>query len=597
MSLIPERLSRLRLYMKTFDIELCIVPTSDYHQSEYVADYFKYRAYLSGFTGSAGTLAVTQDEAKLWTDSRYFLQAEQQLQGSGIDLMKMRTPGFPTLHEWIAEQQPKSIGIDAEVFSVSEVNEIKNCITWSHGRIDCAFKSYDAVWKHRPALPQSPVFLLDESISGESTQSKLTRIRKEMAQTGSQSYLLCALDEIAWAFNLRGSDIAYNPVALCYAMIGLDECRLYIDADKVNQETADKLAQDGISISGYQDFAKDVQKLPLYNKVCFDASKINGLVFEMIPQACEKSDNAKIISRLKAIKNSTELEGTRRAMIKDGVCFVRFWKHLEESLERGEQPGEYELAEALAAERLKQSSCVGESFDAIVAYGANGAIVHYSPQADTQAKIAPDNILLIDHGGQYRLDGTTDMTRTLALYKNKEDIPQAYLKDYAAVLKGNIALALAEFPEGTRGCQLDVLARQFLWKQACNYGHGTGHGIGHFLNVHEGPQSIRMEENPVNLEPGMILSNEPGLYKSGAYGIRLETMIAVEERQQSDFGRFFGFETLTICPWDLKSIAKEYYTEEEINYINQYHQTVYQKLAPYLNEEEKLWLQEKTKQL
>ena len=418
-----------------------------------------------------------------------------------------------------------------------------------------------------------------------------------MKQQHCQYYLLCALDEIAWTFNLRGSDIAYNPTALCYAMIGEDNCRLYIDENKLSSEDKQKLSDLHIELLPYLQFSQDISSIPYNNKVCFDANKINYLVYAQIPTSCQAMHLASIVGSMKAIKNETELQGIRRAMIKDGVCFVRFWKQLEEQLAENQSPGEYELAMQLAEERLKQDSCVGESFDAIVAYGANGAIVHYSASAETQTKVAYGNILLIDQGGQYRQDGTTDMTRTLALYKSKEEIPEEYLQDYAAVLKGNIALGLAVFPAGTRGCQLDVLARQFLWKQSCNYGHGTGHGIGHFLNVHEGPQSIRMEENPVKLEEGMIISNEPGLYKSGRYGIRLETMVAVKCLGESEFGKFLGFETLTICPWDLNSIDSKYYSQDELDYINRYHQEVYQALSPYLNEEEQVWLANKTKSL
>lgn len=594
MSQIQERLSRLRLYMKTFNIDVCIIPTADYHQSEYVADYFKYRAYLSGFSGSAGTLVVSANEAKLWTDSRYFLQAEQQLAGSGIDLMKMRTENYPSLYEWITSKNFQHVGIDAEAFSVQEVKDLRACLSES-ARLDAHFKSYDAVWKDRPALPQEAAYLLDESICGESCDSKLQRIRQAMQQKDCQCYLLCALDEIAWTFNLRGSDIAYNPTALCYAMILEDACRLYIDEEKLSAEDKATLSATGVCVMPYLHFTQDIAAIPYNNKVCFDANKINYLVYDQIPSACERVSLPSIVGKMKAIKNETELAGIRRAMIKDGICFIRFWKQLEEQLEEGKVPGEYELAEQLAQERLKQASCVGESFDAIVAYGANGAIVHYSASAENQAQVAYGNILLIDHGGQYRQDGTTDMTRTLALYRQQEEVPQDYLQDYAAVLKGNIALALAEFPAGTRGCQLDVLARQFLWKQACNYGHGTGHGIGHFLNVHEGPQSIRMEENPTKLEVGMIISNEPGLYKSNRYGIRLETMIAVSPSQESEFGQFLHFDTLTLCPWDLKSIDPQYYSHEELAYINHYHQQVYQSLAPYLNKEEQDWLAEKTK--
>ena len=596
MNQIQERLSRLRLYMKTFNIDLCIVPTADYHQSEYVAEHFKYRAYLSGFSGSAGTLAVSADQAKLWTDSRYFLQAEQQLAGSGIELMKMRTENYPSLHEWISSENFHHIGIDGEVFSVQEVKDLQACLK-ENAQLNVHFKTYDAVWTDRPALPDAPAYLLDESICGESCADKLQRIRQAMKQQHCQYYLLCALDEIAWTFNLRGSDIAYNPTALCYAMIGEDSCRLYIDENKLSSEDKQKLSNLHIELLPYLQFSQDISSIPYNNKVCFDANKINYLVYAQIPTSCQAMHLASIVGSMKAIKNETELRGIRRAMIKDGVCFVRFWKQLEEQLADKLSPGEYELAMQLAEERLKQASCVGESFDAIVAYGANGAIVHYSASEETQAKVAYGNILLIDQGGQYRQDGTTDMTRTLALYQSKEEIPEDYLQDYAAVLKGNIALGLATFPLGTRGCQLDVLARQFLWKQSCNYGHGTGHGIGHFLNVHEGPQSIRMEENPVKLEEGMIISNEPGLYKSGRYGIRLETMVAVKCLGESEFGKFLGLETLTLCPWDILSIDSKYYSQDELDYINRYHQEVYQALSPYLNEEEKVWLANKTKSI
>ena len=582
--------------MKTFNIDLCIVPTADYHQSEYVAEHFKYRAYLSGFSGSAGTLAVSADQSKLWTDSRYFLQAEQQLAGSGIELMKMRTENYPSLHEWISSENFHHIGIDGEVFSVQEVKDLQACLK-ENAQLNVHFKTYDAVWTDRPALPDAPAYLLDESICGESCADKLQRIRQAMKQQHCQYYLLCALDEIAWTFNLRGSDIAYNPTALCYAMIGEDSCRLYIDENKLSSEDKQKLSNLHIELLPYLQFSQDISSIPYNNKVCFDANKINYLVYAQIPTSCQAMHLASIVGSMKAIKNETELRGIRRAMIKDGVCFVRFWKQLEEQLADKLSPGEYELAMQLAEERLKQASCVGESFDAIVAYGANGAIVHYSASEETQAKVAYGNILLIDQGGQYRQDGTTDMTRTLALYQSKEEIPEDYLQDYAAVLKGNIALGLATFPLGTRGCQLDVLARQFLWKQSCNYGHGTGHGIGHFLNVHEGPQSIRMEENPVKLEEGMIISNEPGLYKSGRYGIRLETMVAVKCLGESEFGKFLGLETLTLCPWDILSIDSKYYSQDELDYINRYHQEVYQALSPYLNEEEQVWLANKTKSI
>lgn len=597
MEQIKERLSRLRLYMKTYSIDLCIVPTADYHQSEYVAEHFKYRAYLSGFSGSAGTLVVTATQAKLWTDSRYFLQAAQQLEGSGIDLMKIRCEGYPTMLEWIAAQDIRRIGIDAEVFSVREVQDLQAAIDGRGILLDTAFKSYDAVWNGRPALPDAPAYLLGTEVSGESTLSKLERVRQAMQQAGADYYLLASLDEIAWCLNLRGEDIAYNPCALAYAIIGSEDCHLYMQEDKLSDEDVATLEQFKVYLRPYGQFAQDIRALSPEAKVCFDADKINYLVYESIPQACLHLPVNSIINRMKAVKNATELAGIDRAMVKDGICFVRFWKKMEDLLDSGVQPGEYDLAELLAQERLQQPACVGESFDAIVAYGENAAIVHYTPTAQAQTKVHYGNILLIDHGGQYNTDGTTDMTRTIALYRHPEELPEDYLQDYAAVLKGNIALAQAVFPQGTRGCQLDVLARQFMWKLGCNYGHGTGHGIGHFLNVHEGPQSIRMEENPVALEESMIISNEPGIYKTGKYGIRLETMIAVEKAFESDFGRFLRFRTLTVCPWDLMSIKTEYYTREELDYINDYHAMVYRTLSPYLNDEECRWLQTKTRSI
>lgn len=593
MSSVTERLAALRRYMRSCGVDACIVPSDDVHQSEYVADHFKYREYLSGFSGSAGTLAVTLRGAGLWTDSRYFLQAGQQLSGSGIDLMRLKMPDCPDMADWLLAQGCRTVGLDGEVFPLETVLALEEKFQAGGCRLDSGFRSYDEVWTGRPALPAAPFFVLEERYAGRSCQDKLSAVRARMQQAGADYLPLSSLDDIAWMLNLRGSDIDFNPVGLAYLLLGPQRCTLFTEAGKITPSVGEYLAQNHIDTDAYTALGDHLEALPAGSRVLIDRRRINYAVYRHIPASCSVVEAPLPTTALKAVKNATEIAGLRRAMVEDGVAYVRFWRWLETALARGESLDEASLSRRLQALRLTREGCRGESFEPIVAYGPNGAIVHYEPAAEGSARVAAGNILLIDQGGQY-LQGTTDMTRTHSLYAPGQ-APDDYLADYAAVLRGNIALSEAVFPDYTRGCQLDVLARQFLWKQGGQYLHGTGHGVGHFLNVHEGPQSIRMEENPVVLEEGMVLSDEPGIYRTDRYGIRLENLLLVTEKFQSDYGRFLGFEVLTLCPFDRESIDPARFSPGEIAWIDAYHRRVEESLLPFLDEEEKAWLKEKTR--
>ena len=590
MNTVSERLELLRNIMRIEGISACIIPTSDPHQSEYTADYAKYRAWISGFTGSAGTLVVGQDKAGLWTDSRYFIQAEIELQGSGIDLFKLNTPGTLLLEEWILQQDYGQIGIDGAVFSAKEVLSFQDF--WSNTGISLKtdFKPYEQLWINRPPRPKNPFFIFPESQTGESVKSKLAKIRKEMAKEKTDILPIAMLDEIAWCFNLRGSDIAYNPVGICYACISLEEAWLFADSIKITTEVRNWLDVNQIQLLKYDDFPHWLSQLG-EKRILLDGAKINYELFGQIPMHCKIMEGTSPAYLLKGNKNSVELMGFRKAMIKDGIALVRFNSWLEETLEAlPAELDEFNVGKKIAIFRAQQAHYVCESFSPIVAMNEHGAIVHYEASEKNASKISKNGMLLIDTGGQY-LDGTTDITRSFFLGPNA---PEAYMHDYTSILKGVIALSTILFPAGTRGVQLDVLARQFLWQQSINFFHGTGHGVGHFLNVHEGPHSIRMNENPTTLEPGMVVSNEPGIYRKDKWGIRLENMLAVCEHSTSEFGTFYAFETLTLFPFERNCILVKELTTQEIDWINNYHQKIFQLLEPELNEKEKLWLKQKT---
>ena len=585
---IQERISALRNEMKINDIAACIIPSSDPHASEYIADYWKEREWISGFNGSAGTVVITQTRAALWTDSRYFLQAENQLKGSGIELMKEGLPETLSWTDWLAEELKNSekVGINTQMFSYNTFNRLKNELE-KKGILMIFVDLIGKIWKNRPALPSQPFYIYDIRFAGETASNKLASLREQMKKNQADTFVISALDEIAWLFNIRGNDVDFNPVVIAYAMVELDKAILFVDPKKVTDKSAAFLQEQGITIEPYNDIYLQLKKLSANKRIWIDGSKLNAALYEAIPSHCTVINSMSPVLKMKSVKNKIELEGTRQAMIRDGVALVKFFKWLEENL-LSTEISEISAAEKLLEFRQQQDNFVSESFDTICGYAGHGAIVHYHAEPGTDVVLKPENLLLVDSGGQY-FDGTTDITRTIAL-----GIPTQQQKtDYTLVLKGHIALAKAKFPINTRGSQLDILAHKWLWDNGLNYGHGTGHGVGHFLCVHEGPQNIRMDENPAVLLPGMIVSDEPGLYRTNAYGIRIENLVHVVEDEKTEFGDFLCFETLTLFPYDHSLIELSMLTEDEINWMNSYQKKVLEKLSPYLNEEEKHWLQKK----
>ena len=588
-------LSELRKLMQASGIGACIVPSTDPHLSEYPAACWKTREWISGFTGSAGTVVVTADKAGLWTDSRYFIQAEAQLEGSGIQLFKERIPGTPTINEWLGEElKPGSVvGVESAVFASSEMESLKSYLSSRGLKLDTKFSPWNSLWTDRPAIPTNKAFLLPEEISGEGTRQKIVRVLDEIHKEGANATILVTLDAIAWLFNIRGNDINYNPVAVSYAYVSDDEVVLFVNPEKLNPEVVDYLRSQGVVFADYEKITTYIGNLKPDTRLLINPSKINSELYEAIPAGCKVVyTSVHPVDMLKSIKNDTEIAGFRSAMKKDGVSLVRFWMWFEEALKKGETVTELDIEEKLREYRSQQPMYFGESFSSIVGYAEHGAIVHYSATKETNVAIRPEGLLLVDSGAQY-FDGTTDITRTFAA----GELSDAMKNDYTAVLKGNIDLSMAKFPKGTKGIQLDILARKALWDNGVNYLHGTGHGIGHFLNVHEGPQSIRMEHNPVVMSLGMLTSNEPGVYRAGEYGIRIENLILVEKAEETAFGEFYQFETLTLCPIDMKPINKSLLSEEEINWLNNYHKRVYDILSPELNEEERKWLKDKTNEI
>lgn len=588
---IQTRLSALRNEMKNQGVDAFIIPGTDPHMSEYIADHWKCREWISGFDGSAGTVVVTTNDAGLWTDSRYFLQGAMQLQGTGIELFKEGLPETPSIEAHLIDILPagSTVAVDGNLFGISAAASLKNQFEAKGLKFRTDFYPFDTVWTDRPALPKDMIYVYPEEFAGESTLSKRTRILAELQKQGANALLLTALDDIAWALNLRGTDVECNPVAICFVFVSEKENILFIDKDKLTAEVKEFLQHNNILTASYDKIGDFLAQLPQEYNLLLDPAKVNDFLFNAVSSECHKIQATAPVALLKAVKNETEVEGFRKAMAKDGVALVQFFRWLEENIPSGNVT-ERTVAEKLIEFREKQENYVGESFSTIAGYKGHGAIVHYRANEESDATIHNDGFLLIDSGAQY-FDGTTDITRTVILGE-----PTAQQKrDFTLVLKGHIDLAMTKFPQGTRGDQLDVLARRALWDLHMNYLHGTGHGIGHFLNVHEGPQSIRLNHNPTLLVPGMVTSNEPGLYITDQYGIRHENLILTVEDGESAFGKFYRFETLTLFPFDLKGIDASLLSDAEKEWLNTYHKTVYNKLSPGLNEEEKHWLAEKTK--
>lgn len=583
-----EKLKAVRAEMIKMGVDAIIVPTGDPHQNEYLPDYYKSREWISGFSGSAGNVVITQDHAGLWTDSRYFLQGEMQLAGSDFVLHKLAVQGAPEFADWIVKNvgPHKTVGFDSKVMALGSVNSLKEKLEQNGLKINAEADPIGNVWHDRPAISGEAIFEHDQKFAGLSRMLKITMIRKEMENMGADYFLVTALDDIGWLLNLRGRDIACNPVFLSFVLISPEKVYLFIESNKVSSELKEVLALDNISLKNYENIGNYLAEINPENSVLISPASISYYLYQQInTKHIIQRDSPIMIA--KSVKNEIEQEHIRQSMVKDGVALTYFFKWLEEELATGNEHTEYDLAQQLIHFRGQQEGYYGESFDAIIGYNANGAIIHYKPEKETSAVVKPSGVLLVDSGGQYT-DGTTDITRTVAL-----SAPGAEVKDhYTRVLKGHIALANVIFPRGTRGIQLDILARQFLWEQKLTYNHGTGHGVGFFMNVHEPPQGITNglgERGITPLAPGTLTSNEPGFYQEGSHGIRIENLVLCQPVPMNN--DYLHFETVTLFPIDTTLIDKNIMTEVEINWLNNYHARVFNQLLPHLDEATKNWLE------
>lgn len=584
-------LEALRDLMRSKHIDAVIIPGTDPHQSEYPSEHWKFRDYVSGFTGSNGTAVVTLDDAGLWTDSRYFLQAAEQLEGSGFTLRKENIPGEPTVLEWLGEvlDEDAVVGVDGRLFSLIEANRIEMFCAQNGFMFAPDFRAAEAIWTDRPARPMNPAFVHDEALAGEDVDSKISRVVDALDAADADGLLITALDEIAWLLNLRGSDVDYTPVVIAFAYVSADERVLFIDSEKVTSEVKDHLKKYGVKIKDYDDIEKFLGKISSTATVMVDPNRVSDALGQAM--ICNKTYMASPVIALKGVKNECQIAGFRQAMLYDGAAMVRMMMWLEQNVANGIT--EMDVDRRLQQERAAYASNRGDSFHMIAGYKDHGAIVHYEVTDESAYTLAPDGLLLIDTGGQY-LEGTTDITRTISLGN-----PTAAEKhDYTLILKGHLALARAVFPKGTMGVQLDVLARGPLWNEGMTYLHGTGHGVGHFLGCHEGPQSIRMEANPTPLELGMVTSNEPGIYKTGEYGIRTENLLlCVPACSNEEWGEFYKFESLTLFPYDTTLMDMDMLSREEVKQINDYHAMVCERLRPLLSADEAQWLEQKCKSI
>ena len=592
---IPERIAALREAMKQHKIDAYIIPTSDPHMSEYPADCWKYREWISGFTGSAGTVIITADKAGLWTDSRYFLQASTQLEGTGIELFKMMLPETPTIPAFLTHElkEGQTVGLNGETYSLADARSLEKALAEKEIKLNTNASLIDPIWKERPAIPEAPMFEMPIELSGKSTEDKLIDINKMLHKAGADCTILSALDEVAWTFNIRGTDVAYNPVVISYAFVSEKESVLFVNPKKIPAEIAEHLKKEGVTLADYGMLATFLSRLPERTRVFIDSKRTNVAIYNALPKSSILIEGISPANHLKSIKNEAEIKGFRNAVLKDGIAMTKFYFWLEKRLKAGEKVTELSAAAKLTALRSEQPQYVMDSFASISSYGPHGAVVHYSPTPETDTELKTDSLYLLDSGAQY-LDGTTDITRTIALC---DEPSEQMKKDFTRALKGTIGIAKCKFPAGIRGCLIDAFARKALWDAGINYLHGTCHGIGHCLNVHEGPQSIRMEENPVILEPGMVMSDEPAMYRPGEYGIRTENMILIREDSETEFGKFLGFETLTLCYIDTKLVIPSMLSVREHAWLNKYHQMVYDLVSPHLTEEEKAWLKEKTAEI
>ena len=596
--MIKQRIENIRDLMKEKNIYAYIVPSSDYHQSEYVGDYFKSREFMSGFTGSAGTLIISMDEAGLWTDGRYFIQAENELKDSGIKLFKMGEEGVPTIEEYLLEKLPKNstLGFDGRVMSVKEGQSLANKLAFKGINIEYKYDLVNDIWEDRCSLPTGKAFLLGTEYSGESFSDKLSRIRAVMKEKKATTHILASLDDIAWLFNIRGRDVKSNPVVLSYAVITIDSVYLFIDKNKIGKDIRAELSKENVQIKGYEEVYEFIKNIDENEVVLIDTSKVNYAIYNNIPSNVQKIEERNPSILFKSIKNEIELKNIRNSHIKDGVAFTKFMYWLKNNI------GKIEITEISATQKLEefrreQDKFIEPSFSTIAAYKDHAAMMHYSATEESNYKLEPRDLFLVDSGGQY-FDGTTDITRTIAL----GPIPENVRKDFTNVVRGMIRLSKAKFLYGCRGYNLDILARGPLWEEGIDYKCGTGHGIGFVLNVHEGPNGFRWKvrediDDSCILEEGMVTTNEPGVYVENSHGIRIENEIVVRKAEKNEYGQFMDFEVITFAPIDLDAIDESLILKDEKVYLNNYHKQVYDKISPYLNEEEKQWLKTYTREI
>lgn len=590
MNEINQRLESLREVMRREHLSAFIFPSTDAHQSEYVADHWQGRTWISGFNGSAGTAVVTMKSAALWTDSRYFLAAEEQLKGTEFQLMKLKIEGTPTISEWLAQElqgENAEVGLDGMVNSYHETMGLIADLRKSGGiTVRTNFDPLGLIWTDRPAIPANPVEIQPMEFAGESVASKISRIRTALRQRHADGMLISALDDIAWTLNLRGTDVHCVPVFVSYLLISSQQVSLYVDSAKINDEVKAYLTENGISLYPYNKVAEGLERYSEYN-ILLDGDETSYFLWKTVK--CQEIIAGKSpIPAMKAQKNDREIAGFRQAMLRDGVAMVKFLRWLKPAVEAGGQT-EISIDRKLTSLRAEQHLFRDISFDTIAGYQAHGAIVHYEATPETDVALKPEGLILIDSGAQYQ-DGTTDITRTIALGPVTEEMKHVY----TLVLKGHIQLELAKFPDGASGTQLDALARECMWRVGYNYLHGTGHGVGSYLSVHEGPHQIRMEWKPTPLRAGMTVTDEPGLYLSGKFGVRIENTLLIKDYQTTEFGKFLQMESLTLCPIDLTPVDFSMLQPEEIEWLDTYHRDVFEKLSPYLEGEDLEWLKEAT---
>lgn len=594
--MIKQRIDELRNRMKQNKIDIYLVPTADFHQSEYVGEHFSARKFMSGFTGSAGSLVVTLEEAGLWTDGRYFIQAEQQLKDSGITLYKMGVEGVPTLEEFILAHLEEGgvLGFDGRVIDANLGQQLERKLQMKNATISCELDLVDQVWENRPELSKEPIFLLDVKYAGKSAATKLTELRETMKELGATSFVLTSLDDIAWLFNIRGNDIPCVPVVLSYALITLEKAILYINESTVSDEIRSVLEAEGIQLKDYEAIYNDVMTLDANEVVLLDENKVNYKILSLLPQVVRKINQLNPTTYAKAKKNEVEIENLRNAHLKDAVAVTKFMYWLKNQYDKTTIT-ELSASDYLESLRKEQEGYIEPSFHTISAYGANAAMMHYSATEDSNVKVEAGNFFLVDSGGHY-YEGSTDITRTFAMGEVSDELK----KHFTLVTKSNLNLAAAKFLYGCTGMNLDILARGPLWDLGIDYRCGTGHGIGYLLNVHEAPNGFRWKKVPERndscvLEPGMVTTDEPGVYMEGSHGIRIENELVCQVDETNEYGTFLSFENITYVPIDLDAIDKAYLQPRDVELLNQYHKMVFEKVSPYMNAEELEWLKKYTR--